>query len=246
MHQGDMKLVSRPGRGRASLPALGIVLAAHGGLLFALTLPKAEPVPPPIERPILISLVMPEPAAAPVPPQPEPAKPKAVTPKPVLPKPVVRKPKPVPIPEPVQRPPEPQLVAQAAPEPAAEAAPAADPSPPPQTSQEPVEPAPPEPSQDRVEAVEPPRFNADYLDNPKPAYPSLSRRMGEQGRVLLRVLVDTAGRPARVVLHQSSSYPRLDETALSSVRQWKFQPARQAGHPVEAWVVVPIQFSLRG
>lgn len=34
-------------------------------------------------------------------------------------------------------------------------------------------------------ALEPARFDADYLNNPAPAYPLLSRRQGETGRVLL-------------------------------------------------------------
>ncbi len=39
----------------------------------------------------------------------------------------------------------------------------------------------------------PPRFNADYLQNPAPQYPPLARRMREQGKVILRVLVDADG-----------------------------------------------------
>jgi protein TonB len=47
-------------------------------------------------------------------------------------------------------------------------------------------------------------------------------------------------------MHESSGFPRLDERAADTVRRWKFQPARQGGQPVEAWVIVPIQFSLKG
>jgi protein TonB len=96
------------------------------------------------------------------------------------------------------------------------------------------------------EAVEPPRFNADYLDNPAPSYPPLSRKLGEQGRVLLRVLVTADGVPSQVTLHKSSGYARLDEVAADTVRRWKFVSARQGSQPVEAWVIVPIQFNLKG
>jgi protein TonB len=90
-----------------------------------------------------------------------------------------------------------------------------------------------------------PRFDADYLDNPKPQYPALSRRVGEQGRVLLRVRVDAAGKALEVQLHTSSGYARLDNAALETVRRWKFVPARLGSDPVAATVLVPIAFSLK-
>ena len=90
----------------------------------------------------------------------------------------------------------------------------------------------------------PPSFTADYLSNPPPAYPLLSRRIGEQGRVILRVLVDVQGQPARVELRASSGHERLDAAALETVQRWKFVPARQGDQPVAAWVLVPIVFSL--
>jgi protein TonB len=94
--------------------------------------------------------------------------------------------------------------------------------------------------------VIPPRFNADYLQNPAPAYPPLARRMKEQGRVLIRVLVSVDGLPERVELKTSSGSPRLDHSALETIRNWKFVPARQGGEKVAAWVVVPIAFLLDG
>jgi protein TonB len=90
-----------------------------------------------------------------------------------------------------------------------------------------------------------PRFNAEYLDNPKPAYPSISRRMGEEGEVRLRVYVDTAGAAQHVEIERSSGFPRLDQAALETVKRWRFVPARQGSQPVAAWVIVPIQFTLR-
>lgn len=91
-----------------------------------------------------------------------------------------------------------------------------------------------------------PRFDADYLQNPAPAYPAMARRMGEQGRVLLRVVVRPDGSPDSVVLKQSSGSARLDEAALDAVRRWRFVPARQGSTPVTAAVLVPIVFSLEG
>ena len=94
-------------------------------------------------------------------------------------------------------------------------------------------------------AVAPPSYNAKYLDNPAPSYPARSRRLREQGTVLLRVYVEPSGKPARVELKQSSGHARLDKTALNTVKRWRFIPARQGDAEVAAWVIVPISFALR-
>jgi len=94
--------------------------------------------------------------------------------------------------------------------------------------------------------VTPPSFNADYLHNPAPAYPTMSRRLGEAGRVVLRVFVTTVGTAERVELRTSSGSKRLDSAALETVQRWKFVPARQGDTPVSAWVLVPILFTLEG
>lgn len=93
--------------------------------------------------------------------------------------------------------------------------------------------------------VAPPRFDADYLDNPAPVYPTLSKRMGEEGKVLLRVHVDANGNAIAVDIRASSGSQRLDNAAIDAVRRWKFVPARQDDKSVDAWVLVPIDFSLR-
>jgi periplasmic protein TonB len=89
-------------------------------------------------------------------------------------------------------------------------------------------------------------LTAVYLSNPKPPYPNLSRRLGEQGTVMLRVLVSVAGESARIELKSSSGFPRLDRAALNAVRSWRFSPATRGDRAVEAWVLVPIRFSLKG
>ena len=90
----------------------------------------------------------------------------------------------------------------------------------------------------------PPRFNAAYLQNPVPPYPPLARRMREQGKVILRVLVDADGLPERVELRRSSGSARLDQSAQDTVKAWKFVAARQGERNVSAWVLVPITFTL--
>jgi protein TonB len=212
------------------LASAGIVIALHAVVLFALL--QLAPVRSALTSmaPIMVSLISP--------PAPEPT---------VLPRPIPAKPR-VERPRPVAKPPVTTAVTEA---PAREVAPAPAPvqlppieAPPPPVAAPPapapVAVAPPAPA-----PVTPPRFNAEYLNNPPPAYPQLSRRTGEEGRVMLRVLVNERGLPDEVQIRTSSGFPRLDTAALETVRQWKFVPARRGDTPVSAWVLVPISFSLR-
>ncbi len=88
------------------------------------------------------------------------------------------------------------------------------------------------------------RFDADYLQNPKPAYPPMSRRLGEEGKVVLRVRVSTQGMPLSIEVSKSSGFPRLDEAARAAVERWRFVSARQGNEPIEASVLVPLNFTL--
>ena len=87
-------------------------------------------------------------------------------------------------------------------------------------------------------------FDAAYLNNPAPAYPLISRRQGESGKVLLLVQVTPHGTAAQVEIKQSCGFPRLDEAALEAVRKWHFVPARHGDVAVAASVVVPLSFKL--
>ncbi|HSH92452.1 MAG TPA: energy transducer TonB [Ramlibacter sp.] len=101
-------------------------------------------------------------------------------------------------------------------------------------------PAPPAPAK-----LELPTSTADYLHNPKPAYPSFSKRMGEQGKVVLRVYVTADGKPEKVELKSSSGFERLDKAAIAAVSQWRFVPGKRGGVPESAWAPdVPIIFNL--
>jgi protein TonB len=62
--------------------------------------------------------------------------------------------------------------------------------------------------------------------------------------VLLRVQVGADGLPRHIEIRTSSGSGRLDEAALEAVRRWKFVPARRGDEAVEAWVLVPVAFSL--
>ena len=84
----------------------------------------------------------------------------------------------------------------------------------------------------------------DYLRNPPPVYPSLSRKAGEEGRVLLFVRVTEVGKVADLQIRQTSGHQRLDQAAINAVRRWRFKAAEQNGRNVSSEVEVPITFSL--
>lgn len=206
------------------------VAALHAGCLALLVRYSPAAQPRTAGMPVTVSLVQPLPVVAPParpPPKPVPARRVQRTAPPKAP-PVIAAPASTPAPAPVV----PTAVAdpipvQEAPAPAREAL-------------RTVEIAHAEPV-----PVMPPSFNANYLDNPAPAYPALSRRLGEEGRVMLRVFVNEHGAPDRIELRRSSGHLRLDEVALDTVKRWKFVPAKRGDQPVGAWVLVPISFNLR-
>jgi len=158
------------------------------------------------------------------------------TPTPTPPK--VEPPKPPPRPAPPRKVP-------LAPPPVMTAAPSAAAAPSfaiaPQPEPRPLEsrPAPPAPP-----AVVAARFDADYLQNPKPVYPMMSRRQSEEGKVVLRVRVSAQGTALAVDIKQSSGYSRLDEAARAAVEKWRFVPARQGAESIESSVLVPLNFTL--
>jgi len=91
-----------------------------------------------------------------------------------------------------------------------------------------------------------PTVGAVYLRNPPPRYPLAARRNGDQGIVMLRVLVSAEGLPVRVEVDQSSGFLLLDGAAADAVRGWRFVPARRGERNVEDWVRVPVEFRLEG
>ena len=89
-----------------------------------------------------------------------------------------------------------------------------------------------------------PDYVARYLHNPPPSYPWQARRMGAEGRVVLRVEILQNGDTGRIDIRQSSGHELLDQAAIRAVGAWRFDPARVAGEPITAWADVPISFRL--
>jgi protein TonB len=241
---------------RTALACLALVVAAHAAVLALL--PADDRIRSAPQPPLTVTLLVPPPAAPKAIPSPGPAEPPAVQA-------ATRAPRP----EPAQTPRMPRNVESSPAKPSAPemavqraqsdlepppvtvpAAPAAGPEPPDLQARAPAAapaPAPVENTEKRaVQPVSPPRFDAAYLDNPKPDYPRLARRLGEQGTVQLNVYVSATGVPEKIELHASSGSPRLDQAARETVRRWTFVPARQGERPVGAWIVVPIRFVLEG
>lgn len=75
-------------------------------------------------------------------------------------------------------------------------------------------------------------------------YPELARRAGIQGKVYIRVLVGTDGKPKRYIVEHSDN-ELLTEAAVKAVMSMTFTPAIQNGQPIAVWVSIPIDFRLR-
>ena len=88
-------------------------------------------------------------------------------------------------------------------------------------------------------------YKAAYLNNPKPPYPSFAFQNRQVGTVILRVHVLPSGEVDEVQLARTSGYDSLDDSALNTVKKWKFVPAKQNGKIVDQWVKVPIRFGLK-
>lgn len=222
-----------PGRAAGAAVRLAAVLGIHVVVLFILI--QLDPEVRKRIEPVLVSLITPqqppEPEPAPLPPQAAPKVPLKLAPK---------------------VPPLPPAVTAPDPPPAAVAAPNAIMAPAPPVATAPAEAgsaaSAPTPAAEvaKPALLVPPRFDAAYLNNPRPEYPRAARRLGEHGKVMLQVFVAATGTPEKIVVHASSGSPRLDQAAREAVERWKFVPARQGDEPVSAWVLVPITFVLEG
>ena len=228
-----------------------VILALHVGVVawatHALEQSRSELVQPTMQGVLVPSDVIVPPTPAPLaPPPPEPA---PEPPKPEPPKPTPPKPKPEPKRKPLPPPPLPPSEtaieipmdeAELLPVPQANTTPSQDAAAP--------QPHRPPPSGQTGPPTEtpltPPRVDASHLNNPAPTYPPLSRRMREEGRVLLDVHIMPDGSVAEVRLRESSGFGRLDDSAIAAVERWRYVPATRGGKPIAFWYVQPIIFSL--
>jgi protein TonB len=210
------------------LGPLALIVLLHVGFFYALERGLAGKSVPlqvqpkevfatfvtPAPQPERHSIPKPEPEA----PRPRPVPKPKPAPKKAVPTPPVAHSKPVPeIPAAMPAPP---AVSPAPPAPAVPAAPPAPPAPPKTIS------------------------GVQYLQQPSPEYPAMSRRMREEGTTLLRVLVNAHGRAERVELQKSSGSTRLDEAAKQAVLRALFKPYIEDGKALPVFATVPIKFQL--
>lgn len=209
---------------------LGFFYALQSGLLY-------RPVPS-VPHEVLVHFIVAEPAPQPASaPAPVPAPVPKPVPKPAPPKilPVVHKAVPKPAAKPVPAPPlnlapaEQAITLPAEPQPATEPAAAA---------------AATAPTARPAAAPKTISSGVEYLQAPQPEYPLLSRRRGEEGKVVLRALINLKGRPEQVEIQASSGSTRLDEAARQAVLRAVFKPHLEDGQPVMVYAIVPIKFQL--
>lgn len=96
------------------------------------------------------------------------------------------------------------------------------------TNVTPVRPPAPPPPHEAV-TVQP---HIDLAASHPPEYPPVSRRLGEEGTVVLEVMVGADGRANDVKVVQSSGFPRLDQAAIDGVKgNYRFAPGTLDGKP---------------
>jgi protein TonB len=76
-------------------------------------------------------------------------------------------------------------------------------------------------------------------------YPSFSKRSGEQGAVVVRLIIDEAGNVEDVALLQSSTFPRLDRAATDIGKRYRFKPFLVNGSPQRISTNLLIKFNLK-
>ena len=212
-----------------TLKILVVVLLLHAGVLMLIQLGLIQPPPhkeePPELQVNLIPATPPQPVRAPEPPKPEPAKP--TPPKPVnIVKPVAR-PKPAPTPAPTLPPSD-----------NAPVVPAAPPAPPPP----PVEAAPaPSPAPAGPISV---GINDIQCNDPPLTYPTMSQKMGEEGRAVVKVTIGPDGVVTNTTVITSSGSQRLDCAALDAARNLRCCPYKQNGRALTVVANKPFVFKL--
>ena len=222
------------------IPIVAAVVGFHLLALWALhtgLLRRAVEMVIPVQ--VLAELIeAPQPVVAPAPPVPPP------------PQPAPRQPPPKPMPKPTPRPapapmapatpdPAPPLAAAITLPPVTSGAPSTDTAPSVAEVSSPAPTAAPAPPR-----VDPPSSSADYLNNPPPPYPPLSKRMGEQGQVVVRARIEVNGTASQAEIRTSSGFERLDRAALETVKRWRYVPGKRGGVPEAMWFNIPIRFVL--
>ncbi len=84
-----------------------------------------------------------------------------------------------------------------------------------------------------------------FLKRAVPEYPWMARRLGREGRVLLRLIIDETGRLVDAEVVEKAGFG-FDREAMEAVRKSAFLPAGRHGIPVKSEVLLPVRFVLKG
>ena len=212
---------SRADRKANRLAPLCVIVLVHAGILYALQSGLLQRAVPSLKHEVFATLI--------ASPQPAQAKPPAM---PSVPRHAMPRENLLPQPIPLQSSPAATSVSIA-------------PAPAPVTSAT-ATPALPSTAVETVEATTPKTVSSgvEYLQPPQPEYPAIARRMHEEGKVVMRVLVNENGRAEHIELQQSSGSLRLDEAARLALLRAVFKPYRENGKTVAVYAIVPIRFQL--
>jgi len=205
---------------------LGAIVLLHVAFFWALENGLIHQAAQALPKEIIASFITPEKAPEPTPPKPQPAPPKTVA----IVKKSITPPRPIPV---VNNTPSETAISV--------------PTPPPQPPQreEPVVAAAPAPAP--VAAPAQPRTitsGVEYIQPPDVKYPAVSKRMGEEGKSVIRVLINEKGRAERVEVQKSSGSSRLDDAAKQAVMRALFKPYMEDGKALPVFAIVPINFQL--
>ena len=85
-----------------------------------------------------------------------------------------------------------------------------------------------------------------FESQPKPRYPILSRRLGEEGTVIVGGCVEENGSVKNIKIINGSGYKRLDAEAIETVKRWTFSNRNQKNKKTISCYKIPIKFVLEG
>jgi protein TonB len=87
---------------------------------------------------------------------------------------------------------------------------------------------------------------AELISQPEPRYPQIAERMGLEGRVLLRFVIDTTGRVDKASIEiVEASEEQFTRPARESVARARFRPALMSGSPVRQLAEESVRFVIR-
>lgn len=87
-------------------------------------------------------------------------------------------------------------------------------------------------------------YGPKFLYREIPVYPPIARRLGKEGRVVLRLTLNEKGELINVEVIEGAPYG-FTESAVEAVKKSKFSPATKNGKPVACRAILPVRFVLK-